>query len=173
MLFRSTNRSPRHRMVILFLEVLVFLLIYMGLRAWMQRDLVAGAAPEIQAVNLTGSVVSLQDFQNQPVLLHFWASWCKICRFEQGAITSITDKWPVLTVAMESGTNEQVENFMRQHNLDWQTINDETGRIADRYGVAGVPTSFIIDSAGKIRFRESGYTTAAGLRLRLWLADLL
>ena len=160
-------------MAVLFLEVLVFLLIYLGLRAWMQRDLVAGVAPEIQSVDLNGSAVSLQDFQNQPVLLHFWASWCKICRFEQGAISSITDKWPVLTVAMESGTDEQVVHFMRQHNLSWHTINDETGGLADRYGVAGVPTSFIIDSKGKIRFRESGYTTAAGLRLRLWLADWL
>ena len=173
MLFRATNRSTRRRVIVLFLEVLVFLLIYFGLRAWMQRDLVAGTAPAIQAADMSGSTVSLQDFQSKPVLLHFWASWCKICRLEQGVISSIAEKWPVLTVAMESGTNEQLEDFMRRHNLDWQTINDEAGRIADHYGVAGVPTSFIIDSGGKIRFRESGYTTAAGLNLRLWLAELL
>ncbi|MGE0082668.1 MAG: protein disulfide oxidoreductase, partial [Thiohalomonadaceae bacterium] len=43
--------------------------------------------------------------------------------------------------------------------------------LAARYGVRAVPTTFIIDGAGRIRFREVGYTTGPGLRLRLWLAD--
>ena len=173
MLFRSTNRSPRHRVLVILAEIIFFLLIYLGMRAWMQRDLVSGNPPAIHVVDMQGSETSLDDYQNQPLLIHFWASWCKICRFEQGAISSIAENWPVLTVAMQSGTDEQVAHFMNQNNLNWKTINDESGKISDQYGIKGVPTSFIIDSAGTIRFRESGYTTATGLRLRLWLADLL
>ena len=173
MLFRSTYRSTRHRIVVLLAEIIFFVLIYLGIRAWMQRDLVSGAAPTINVVDMQGVATSLEDYRNQPLLLHFWASWCKICRFEQGAISAIAESWPVLTVAMQSGTDEQVAHFMTQNNLDWKTINDESGKISDLYGIKGVPTSFIIDSAGTIRFHESGYTTATGLRLRLWLADLL
>jgi hypothetical protein len=44
--------------------------------------------------------------------------------------------------------------------------------IAAQWGVRAVPASFIVDGAGQIRFLEIGYTTGAGLRLRLWLAGL-
>lgn len=173
MLFRSNNRSVRHRFVVLMMEIILFMLIYLGVRAWMQRDLVDGIVPAVAQADLKGNIVSLADYQSEPLLLHFWASWCKICQFEQGAISSVADKWPVLTVAMESGSDEQVTHFMQENELDWNTINDESGEISDQFGIRGVPTSFIIDASGKIKFRESGYTTAAGLKLRLWLASLL
>ena len=45
--------------------------------------------------------------------------------------------------------------------------------MARRYGVGGVPASFILDADGRIAFHERGYTTQWGLRLRLWLAKVL
>lgn len=173
MLFRTRNQSTRRRAITLIAEILLFLLLYLGVKAWMQRDMVEGRAPNIQATDVAGQVVSLTDFHGQPLLLHFWASWCRICQFEQGAVNAVADDWPVLTIAMQSGDAEQVRAFMEKRKLNWQTIADESGNIADEYGVAGVPTSFILDAEGEIRFHESGYTTSAGLRFRLWLAKLL
>ncbi len=173
MLFRTSHQSTRRRAIVLIAEALLFLLIYLGVRTWVQRDLVEGPAPLIQATDVAGQVVDLADFRGQPLLLHFWASWCRICRFEQGAVNAIADDWPVLTVAMQSGNAGQIQAFMDKHGLDWRTVVDESGAIAKRYGVSGVPTSFVLDGNGVIRFRESGYTTSAGLRLRLWLAGLL
>ena len=173
MLFRTRNQSTRRRAITLIAEVLFFLLIYLGVRAWMQRDMVEGQAPTIQATDVAGQVVSLSDFHGQPLLLHFWASWCRICQFEQGAVNAVAADWPVLTIAMQSGDTEQVQAFMEKRKLDWQTVVDESGALAKEYGVMGVPANFILDANGKIRFRESGYTTSAGLRLRLWLTRLL
>jgi thioredoxin-related protein len=48
-------------------------------------------------------------------------------------------------------------------------INDPDGALAAAWGVRGVPTFFVVDSQGMIRFREVGYTTGLGLRWRLWL----
>ncbi|HID83438.1 MAG TPA: TlpA family protein disulfide reductase [Chromatiales bacterium] len=173
MFFRTRNQSTRRRAITLVAEVLFFLLIYLGVRAWMQRDMVEGQAPIIQAVDVAGQSVSLSDFHGQPLLLHFWASWCRICQFEQGAVSAVAADWPVLTIAMQSGNSEQVRAFMEKRKLNWQTVVDESGELANKYGVAGVPTSFILDGDGEIRFHESGYTTSAGLRLRLWLTRLL
>lgn len=173
MLFRTRNQSTRRRTITLIAEILLFLLIYLGVRAWMQRDLAEGLAPTIQAADVAGQVVSLSDFHGQPLLLHFWASWCRICQFEEGAVNAVAADWPVLTIAMQSGNTEQVRAFMEKRQLNWQTIVDEAGNIASEYGVSGVPTSFILDAGGKIRFHETGYTTSAGLRFRLWMAKLL
>ena len=49
---------------------------------------------------------------------------------------------------------------------------DEDGKLATQFGVHGVPTSYILDAKGKIRFREVGLTSSWGLRLRLWLATM-
>ena len=173
MLFRTRHQSTRRRAIRLIAEILIFVLIYLGVRAWMQRDMAEGTPPAIQAIDVSGQNVSLSDFHGQPLLLHFWASWCRICRFEQGAVNAVSDDWPVLTIAMQSGDARQVRAFMEERQIAWQTIVDESGNLANEYGVAGVPANFILDADGNIRFHESGYTTSAGLRLRLWLARLL
>ncbi len=143
------------------------------IRSWVQRDMVAGLAPAIVANDLNGEQVTLMDYRGEPVLLYFWASWCRICEFEQGGIQSVSQNWPVLSIAMQSGDPEEVAKFMESKGLQWRTIVDERADIAKRFGVAGVPAHFIIDANGYIRFRETGYTTSWGLRARLFLTNFL
>jgi len=71
---------------------------------------------------------------------------------------------------MQSGEAEEVIAFMRQEKLQFPVINDPDGMLAQRFGVRAVPSSFIIDRNNNIVFRETGFTTGIGLRLRLWLA---
>lgn len=162
---------PRSRKaLIIAAELLLIAAVYFGVRAWMQRDMPSGEAPALIGITSEGQHVNLADYRGQPVLLHFWASWCGICRLEQGSIQDIHADWPVLTVAMQSGGAEAVAEHMRAEGLDWVAVLDEEGDLARRFGVRGVPTTFVIDGEGMIRFRESGYSTEWGLRARLWMA---
>lgn len=172
MLFRRPG-DPRRRWKVLLVQALILLLIYIGLRTWMQRDMVSGPVPEFTAHLISGEVFSPRDYAGKTWLLHFWAEWCPICRAEQGAITSVMSRWPVITVAMQSGDRIAVEDYLREHGLEWPTVLDQSGSLAKRFGVDAVPSSFVIDANGQIRFRETGYTTSWGLRFRLWLADLM
>ena len=104
------------------------------------------------------------------MLIHFWATWCPICKMEENSIASISKDYKVITVAMNSGTDKKVSAFLKQQGLTFPVVNDENGAIAERFGVRVVPTSFIIDSNGIIKFTEVGFTTELGLRARLWLA---
>jgi peroxiredoxin len=154
------------------LELTLMLLVYFGVRAWMQRDLPIGPAPAIQAITLTGQPVELAALARQgPVLVHFWATWCPICALEQGSIQSISTDHPVITIASQSGDDRAVHDYMQEHALSFAVVMDEDGELMQRYGLRGVPASFIIDRNGKIVYREVGYTTEIGLRIRLWLAD--
>ncbi|MEJ2665466.1 MAG: protein disulfide oxidoreductase, partial [Spirochaetia bacterium] len=64
-----------------------------------------------------------------------------------------------------------VRGYFENPLLHKTTINDITGKLAGLYGVTGVPSFFILDGKGQIRFIERGYTTSFGLRLRLMLAN--
>ena len=153
------------------LELLIIIVIIFGVRAWQQRDIVKGAAPALSGVMLDGNTFTLAAKPTQPVLVHFWASWCPICRAEEGSIDSIAQDNPnVITVAMQSGKSEAVQQYMREQSVSFPVINDADGQLSEKWGVRGVPASFIIDTEGKVRFVEIGYTTGWGLRFRLWLA---
>jgi thiol-disulfide isomerase/thioredoxin len=161
--------KPRWRRVTL--EILVFLLLYLALRTWMQRDLPAGPAPVLQGVTLTGQALDLATLgQGRPVLVHFWATWCPICKLEQGAINALSADYPVITIATQSGDAQAVQAFLQEQQLHFPVLMDEDGALLQRFGLHGVPATFVIDPHGKIAFREVGYTTGWGLRARLWLA---
>jgi len=151
------------------LEVLFFILLYLGLRAYVQRDMAQGLAPDFQATTLTQQAFQLTDV-SKPVLVHFWATWCGICKLEQGSIQAISADYPVITIAMQSGSDVEIQDYLNEHQLDFPVINDQFGELSTRYGVQGVPASFIVNSKREIVAAERGYTTEWGLRLRLWWA---
>jgi peroxiredoxin len=157
----------------LAINLLVFIVVMAGIRFWQQRDIASGPAPALQGTTLAGQPYKLPAHPVRPVLVHFWAAWCPICRTEQGAITAIAHDDPnVITIAMQSGKPEEVTRYMREQEIAFPVLNDADGSIAASWGVHAVPASFIISPDGQIKFVEVGYTTGIGLRLRLWLAGL-
>lgn len=155
------------------IEILIVLVLVLGVRAWHQRTLIAGEAPTFNEIGLKGEEVSLATYRGKPLLLHFWASWCAICELEQGSINSVVQEgWPMVTIAYSSGEAEEIKRYMERKGISsWVTIVDNDGELARQYGVIGVPTSYVLDSEGSIRFSEVGMSSSWGLRLRLWLAE--
>lgn len=168
----ATRVDSRRRWLRRAVEALVVLLLLLGIRAWQQSGTASGPAPELAGVLLDGKPVMLNSFAGRPVLVHFWASWCRICRLEQDSINELAREAPVITVAMQSGDHKAVAGHMRNESLSFPVINDPDGLLAAQWGVRAVPASFIIDGTGQIRYVEVGFTTGIGLRLRLWLAGL-
>lgn len=169
-MFDNIRRILKIRGMILAIEVLLIVAVFIAARAYSQRNLLAGQAPLVTAQLLDGHTFNLQQgIKQQPVLLHFWASWCPVCKLEETSIESLSKHYKVITVAMNSGNNAEVRNYLETQNLSFPVIVDEDGELASRFGVRGVPTSFIIAPDGKIVFSEIGYTTKLGLMLRMWL----
>ena len=145
--------------------------LFVTLHGYQTRGVARGPAPEFQGRLLDGAPVSMQAFRGRPVLLHFWASWCPVCALQQASIDRIARDHAVLTVALDDAATQEIRKWMRDRGVAYPVLHDAQGRIAGRFGVRGVPTSVVIDARGEIRFVEVGYTTEAGLRLRLWWVD--
>ena len=165
------RRLWQHRWFRFTLEIIAILLILLAVRAWLYKDMVTGPAPDLQGSLLTGEYYSLAADKRRPILLYFWASWCPVCKLEQQNVQDLSENYPVITIAMQSGESSEVAAYLQQEDLNFSVINDPAGVLSSQFGVRAVPSSFVIGENDTIVFRESGYTTGLGLRLRLWLAQ--
>jgi len=123
--------------------------------------------PKIEAMLITGKRFESKEFSGKPLVVHFWGTWCPVCKSEISNIQSISEKYEVLTIAVNSGSDAALQNYMKQNNYDFRVLNDAEGSLAEKYKVGIFPTTFIYDSDGKLKFTETGYTTRAGLLARL------
>lgn len=123
--------------------------------------------------------LTLRDIHNNiiaidkqtPLVVHFWATWCPTCKLEASNIESISKSYPLVSIAVNSGSNEKIERFMKEHELNYTVVNDTQGELAKKFGVEAYPTTLIYDGDGKLRFSEVGYTTTLGLEARMALAS--
>ena len=144
---------------------------YFAVHTYQTRLSPVGEAPEIKGWMLKGGVFDSLEASDKPILVHFWATWCKVCALEQSSINNISDDFRVISLASQSGGIEKVKTFVEKEGLRFPVIVDQYGAFAKQWGVVGFPSSFIVDKHNEIRFVEVGFTTEIGLKIRLWLAD--
>lgn len=167
MLKRIRNHLPK-----LLLELFILLLLVWAMEAFLTRNAASGTAPDISASTIQGEPFELQTLRGEASVIHFWATWCPICELEQGTIDTLAKNYPFISVAMQSGSENEVRAYLREQGVNYPVVNDPEGLLAKRYGVSGVPATFILDANGAVRFATRGYTSGVGLRLRLLLAGL-
>jgi thiol-disulfide isomerase/thioredoxin len=167
-------KFPGWRRVVI--EAILILGLVTAVMLYQSRGLPAGAAPALDGLDLKGQPLglgqALKAANGRPVLVAFWATWCSVCKAEQGSLAAVAKDWPTLTVALQSGTGGEVSKFLEGNGHgDLPTVLDADGALSGAWKVRGVPAHFIVDSNGQIRFALVGYTTEWGLRARLWWAE--
>lgn len=154
------------------LEALAIIAVVVAVSFWQTRGLPEGPAPALAGTGIDGKPLDLAELvrtaKGKPVLVAFWATWCPVCKVEDGNLQSVAADHSVLTVAMQS---ENVPRHMQERGLSFATIEDPNASLAAAWNVRGVPSHFVIDGAGNVRFRVVGYATTWGLRARLWWAE--
>lgn len=152
---------------ILIVAVLLFILsnIISYIRA---PELGSTHLPKIEAQLLDGSQFSVKE--GKPLLIHFWATSCPTCKLEAPNIETVSKEYEVLSIAVNSGSDEKVKVYMQEHGLSFKVLNDVDGAWERQFKIEVYPTTFIYDGKGKLRFTEVGYTTTAGLLARFeWI----
>lgn len=122
---------------------------------------------DIDVVLIDGNSFNLQESKGKPIIIHFWATWCPVCKTEASTIQSLSKSYQVLTVAVRSGSDGALRSYMDKNSYDFRVVNDSEGVLAARFNVEAFPTTFIYDSSGRLKFTEVGYTTLLGFKGRL------
>jgi len=118
--------------------------------------------------DLTGnSVVIPSDFKGQVVLIHFWASWCPTCRGEMTALDSLYGTYGRGRVTPCSiGIGEKREtavSYLKNMTVSYPVLLDPDSSTRKPFGVAGIPTYFVLDREGVIRQKILGKADPKGL----------
>jgi len=164
---------PKRRRRGLLTDLLIVLLIFIGVQWYKSRPLASGDAPPLRGQLIGAEPFDLAQWRGQPVLVHFWATWCPVCKLEEATIDALSRDYAVITVALQSGSAAQVDAYLREQGRRFPVITDPYGEIATAWGVRGVPASFVLDGNGRIRFAAAGYDPGIALRGKLWAAARL
>lgn len=145
--------------------------------ARLQKDLINEPAPDFELKNLKGETVSLAALKGKIVVLDYWATWCGPCVSSFPAMQKAVDKYKsnpnvvflfINTWQKEKDREKVVQDFMDENpytfNVLLDTKNKENPQVFDvvnAYKVSGIPTKFVIDGKGNIRFKKTGFGGSA------------
>ena len=90
---------------------------------------------------------------------------------ENSTIDTLSKKFDVITIAVNSKSDEDIKAFLKEKNLSFQVINDTNSSLAERFHVSGFPTTFIYNKNGNLEFSEVGYSSYITLYLKLLYAS--
>jgi len=138
------------------------LLVMGGAQAAKLEARAATPAPELKAKDLTGATKTLADYRGKVVLLNFWASWCPPCLREMPSMERLRVKMagrPIEIVALASAESaDDVQPFLSRMKLGFPILLDPDGSNTKRWKVFALPTTFLLDAKGRVRYVLTGPT---------------
>ena len=141
---------------------------------FVRRPVVPEEINKITLQDLQGNTFSLESLDpNKPTLLYFWGTWCGYCRYTSPTINALAKEgYPVVSIALRSGSTQDVTDYLKEHQYEFTTVNDPHGALANQWGVNVTPTIILLHQ-GKMDLATTGWTSYWGLKVRLFLTTFL
>jgi peroxiredoxin len=133
-------------------------------------------APDFELQTLDGQVAKLSDYRGKIVLINFWGTWCEPCKAETPALEQAyselkDDDFVILGVnllfqerAQYKRDVDAVQQFITLYGVSYPITLDKDGSVSQSYAIAPIPTSYVIDQQGNMRFIRVGGLTSANVK---------
>jgi len=140
------------------MSLLVALIVVPAFDGWSMGSRVPAvgtAAEDFVLVGLDGKEQRLSQYRGKVVLVNFWATWCKPCTTEMPAMQTtydkIREKGFVVLAINELEDEAKVRDHIQQHGHTFPVLMDRDNKVANQFGVFGLPVSVFIDEKGVVR----------------------
>ena len=138
-----------------------------SLKSKLMQEMVDNPAPGFKLTNLKGKEVSLADYKGKIVVVDFWATWCGPCKASFPGMKKLVEKYSnnknvnflfVNTWERVKDKTENAEKFVTKNDYPFNVLIDKENKAVGKYKVSGIPTKFVIDQQGNIRFKSVGFS---------------
>lgn len=127
--------------------------------------------PSLAFTTFEGGVAELADYEGQPVVLNFWASWCPACVAEMPDFEVISQRLgdEVVFVGLDTQdtSRDAANSLVHSTGVTYQLGLDPDGAIYRRFGGVGMPTTVFIDAEGRVVDVISGAIFAEDLEAKI------
>ena len=176
-------RSPRNNVAIhstailigvVFIQIALVLVLANSAQALEAGD----KAPSFAMPSLTeGEKVELSQYRGKVVYLDFWASWCGPCltaipEIEEMRSEFPADEFQIIAINLDQKRKKALR-FLAKNPIGYPSASDPKGRLPEQFGVDTMPTSYLIDRNGVIRYVHRGFSRGDGSKLRHEIRALL
>ena len=126
------------------------------------RVAIGEPAPRYAAATLDGDSASTSSLQGKVVLLNVWATWCHPCRTEIPELRALHARYAsrgleLVGVSVDSdGNDDGIREFIKEFAMNYPIWRDPDERVLTRFLAIGVPSTFLIDRTGVLRWRKTG-----------------
>jgi peroxiredoxin len=121
---------------------------------------VGKAAPDFTLIDRKGKTWTLSELKGQVVLINFWATWCPPCREEMPSMQKLYSILPNDTFKMLAILNKDdpalADIVVEKLGLTIPVLDDQINGVGPKYGLTGLPETFIVDKQGVVREKFFG-----------------
>lgn len=164
LIFYSHRYKPLQRIYILSTVVALTLLVPANIAMALYKQ--GQGIPDASVLSLDGEMVSLKDFQGQPMVVNYWASWCPPCRREMPVLQAAQQASDKVTFVFvnQGETVTTVTDYLKQQQLSLNNVMlDKAQVLRQASGAAGLPTTLFFNADGQLVDMHMGEVSAAGL----------
>ena len=151
-------KSRRSKTVLVGIALLALLVGVPAFDGWSMGSRVPAVGMPVEDFHLTdldGKIQSLSQYRGKVVLLNFWATWCKPCTTEMPAMQAcydkLRDKGFVVLAVNELEDDAKVREHIKQYGHTFPVLMDRDNKVANQFGVFGLPVSVFIDEQGRVQ----------------------